>query len=346
MVLRRAGDGWEGDLVGVVFTDKAGRPRYLPMRLLRNVRRVGARQGFVRAQLQIQGSCLHAPYAVSGTDLASSGICLCACYAKPGTDRARDPICLRASYAISGTDLAYGATRLSRMSEDTSSICCYARAMQCPVLTERAVLPQVTVVSARHLPKMDVLFGTCDAYCNVKFHEQKYRTTVKKNQYDAEWNESFGFLVSPATSLRTRCAVPGTDSDAPYGAKRLRARYAMSDTDGAYADTRSWIHRTLKMTCGTSYRPTSLLCGVRFVLKDWDQSQLPATIGGVNSAICLRAPYQMPGADAAYAGNYAPRCIFLVGLVLAFEYGATCAQACLYRSASSDIHIDPQLCEY
>ena len=52
----------------------------------------------------------------------------------------------------------------------------------------------VTIESARHLPKMDVM-GTCDAFCELEWQSQKYKTTVKKNSYSPDWNETFAFPV-------------------------------------------------------------------------------------------------------------------------------------------------------
>ena len=52
----------------------------------------------------------------------------------------------------------------------------------------------VTVESARHLPKMDVM-GTCDAFCEVEWQGQKFKTTIKKNSYSPDWNETFAFPV-------------------------------------------------------------------------------------------------------------------------------------------------------
>ena len=52
----------------------------------------------------------------------------------------------------------------------------------------------VTIQSARHLPKMDVI-GTCDSFCVVEWQGQKFQTTVKKNSYSPDWNETFAFPV-------------------------------------------------------------------------------------------------------------------------------------------------------
>jgi hypothetical protein len=53
----------------------------------------------------------------------------------------------------------------------------------------------VTIESARHLPKMDMMMGTCDTLCEVEWQGQKYKTTVKKNSYSPDWNETFAFPV-------------------------------------------------------------------------------------------------------------------------------------------------------
>ena len=52
----------------------------------------------------------------------------------------------------------------------------------------------VTIESARHLPKMD-LMGTSDTFCEIEWQGQKYKTTVKKNSCSPDWNETFAFPV-------------------------------------------------------------------------------------------------------------------------------------------------------
>jgi hypothetical protein len=64
----------------------------------------------------------------------------------------------------------------------------------------------VTVESARHLPKMDVM-GTCDAFCEVEWQGQKYKTTVKKNSYSPEWNETFAFPVKSISACVSSLSV-------------------------------------------------------------------------------------------------------------------------------------------
>eukprot|EP00961_Rhodomonas_salina_P302338 3940808-Rhodomonas_salina.2 len=77
---------------------------------------------------------------MSGIDIAPRGICLCACSVMSGTDIACDfAVCLRACYAMSGTHLAYAATR-QRAKDRCQPLSAYARAMRCPVLTERKLL--------------------------------------------------------------------------------------------------------------------------------------------------------------------------------------------------------------
>jgi hypothetical protein len=41
---------------------------------------------------------------------------------------------------------------------------------------------------------MDVM-GTCDAFCEVEWQGQKFKTTIKKNSYSPDWNETFAFPV-------------------------------------------------------------------------------------------------------------------------------------------------------
>ena len=61
---------------------------------------------------------------------------------------------------------------------------------------------EVTVRSARSLPKMDLL-GSCDAFCELEWLGQKFKTSVKKNTYSPEWHETFTFnYVFPTTGLQ------------------------------------------------------------------------------------------------------------------------------------------------
>mmetsp|Transcript_29433 Transcript_29433/g.70739 ORF Transcript_29433/g.70739 Transcript_29433/m.70739 type:complete len:485 (+) Transcript_29433:219-1673(+) len=54
---------------------------------------------------------------------------------------------------------------------------------------------QLTVKSARHLPKMDTI-GTCDPFCVVEMGGQEQRTTVKKSTYAPDWDEPALFYLS------------------------------------------------------------------------------------------------------------------------------------------------------
>jgi hypothetical protein len=65
--------------------------------------------------------------------------------------------------------------------------------MSTPKMRSRTELI-VTIESARHLPKMDVM-GKCDTCCVVAWQGQEYKTTVKKNSYSPDWNETFAFPV-------------------------------------------------------------------------------------------------------------------------------------------------------
>jgi len=51
---------------------------------------------------------------------------------------------------------------------------------------------ELTAVSARHLPKMD-LMGTCDAFCKIDWAGFHGRTEVVSNTYSPDWDETFAF---------------------------------------------------------------------------------------------------------------------------------------------------------
>ena len=52
---------------------------------------------------------------------------------------------------------------------------------------------EVSLASARNLPKMDAFLGTCDAFCEIQFQTQKAVSSVKKNTYSPDWGEIFEF---------------------------------------------------------------------------------------------------------------------------------------------------------
>ena len=50
------------------------------------------------------------------------------------------------------------------------------------------------MLSASHLPKMDT-FGSCDAFCELRFCGQSRRTAKVRNSYSPVWNARFRFQV-------------------------------------------------------------------------------------------------------------------------------------------------------
>ena len=58
---------------------------------------------------------------------------------------------------------------------------------------------EVTVMSARHLPKMDT-FGSIDPFCEVRLGAVAFKTTVRKNTYTPEWSETFTFQMLDSTT--------------------------------------------------------------------------------------------------------------------------------------------------
>jgi len=61
---------------------------------------------------------------------------------------------------------------------------------------------EVSVVSARHLPKMDSV-GTCDAFVEIEFLEHHVQTRTRKQNLDPDFHDHFGF------SLPNQCAEVG-----------------------------------------------------------------------------------------------------------------------------------------
>ena len=56
----------------------------------------------------------------------------------------------------------------------------------------------VTICSARHLPNVDGMWGTCDAFIEFVYKDKTYTSTVKKNSLNPDWNpeEKFEFDLS------------------------------------------------------------------------------------------------------------------------------------------------------
>lgn len=46
--------------------------------------------------------------------------------------------------------------------------------------------------------RMD-LMGTCDAFCEIYWHGQHGKTTIKKNSYSPDWDETFAFSFQNTT---------------------------------------------------------------------------------------------------------------------------------------------------
>jgi hypothetical protein len=57
--------------------------------------------------------------------------------------------------------------------------------------THQAVALELTIESARHFPKMDVL-GSCDAYCQVQWMNKDFRTAIIKNSMNPDWHDVCG----------------------------------------------------------------------------------------------------------------------------------------------------------
>jgi hypothetical protein len=56
----------------------------------------------------------------------------------------------------------------------------------------------LTLCSARHLPNVDGIWGTCDAFIKLVYKDKTLRSTVKKNSLNPDWNptEMFEFDLS------------------------------------------------------------------------------------------------------------------------------------------------------
>lgn len=88
----------------------------------------------------------------------------------------------------------------------------------------------ITVVSARHLPKMD-LMGTCDPFVELRFCGQLKRTTTVINSYRADWNETLRFLIPGAAApppphcSNISCSRVACVKEVPMGASPPRTVY-------------------------------------------------------------------------------------------------------------------------
>ena len=70
-------------------------------------------------------------------------------------------------------------------------------ATQAGAAAEVGGVMEVTIISARHLPKMD-LMGTCDGFCEVEWQGKQATTKVKKNTYSPDWDQTFDFAFRSA----------------------------------------------------------------------------------------------------------------------------------------------------
>jgi hypothetical protein len=71
---------------------------------------------------------------------------------------------------------------------------------------------ELTIKCARHLPKMD-LMGTCDAFCEIEWQGKKQKTTVKKNSYSPDWDETFSFSFDDISGAVSDLSVVVMDWD-------------------------------------------------------------------------------------------------------------------------------------
>jgi chemotaxis protein histidine kinase CheA len=71
---------------------------------------------------------------------------------------------------------------------------------------------ELTIKCARHLPKMD-LMGTCDAFCEIEWQGEKQKTTVKKNSYSPDWDETFSFSFDDISGALSDLSVVVMDWD-------------------------------------------------------------------------------------------------------------------------------------
>jgi hypothetical protein len=78
--------------------------------------------------------------------------------------------------------------------------------------TGKAREVELTIKSARHLPKMD-LMGTCDAFCEIEWQGEKHKTTVKKNSYSPDWDETFSFFFDDISASVSELSVVVMDWD-------------------------------------------------------------------------------------------------------------------------------------
>ena len=53
---------------------------------------------------------------------------------------------------------------------------------------------EVTILSLRHLPKKDFM-GSCDAFVELLFLGNQFKTRVQKKSYDPDFHETFGFSI-------------------------------------------------------------------------------------------------------------------------------------------------------
>ena len=65
---------------------------------------------------------------------------------------------------------------------------------------------ELTIVRARHLPKMDT-FNSIDAYCFAEYGDHTYKTEVKKNTYSPDWNAVEVFKIYDMSQVKKPLSI-------------------------------------------------------------------------------------------------------------------------------------------
>ena len=90
-----------------------------------------------------------------------------------------------------------GAVRLPQALLSCISLACND-ANRVEICKQVRIAAVVTLFSARHLPHVDGMFGTCDAFIEVVYQGKTLKSTVQKKSLDPDWKpeEKFEFDLS------------------------------------------------------------------------------------------------------------------------------------------------------
>ena len=153
-----------------------------------------------------------------------------------------------------------------------------------PLPALRGIL-EVSLASARNLPKMDAFLGTCDAFCEIQFQTQKAVSSVKKNTYSPDWGEIFEFnfhfdddhtIESPSAAVDT-CPL---DNDPPRRELKKEKAMTKEEASGVLSQFKASFDAFSKGKSSTADNKETRR-DLEIVVRDWDRLSFAEEVGRV-----------------------------------------------------------------